>query len=207
MALSLHGTLLAGLILLAAGSAARGAEPTQAPPEMKSIEVSGDYVHPKSGFVFPEKFGKLTRTGVAQFDASGNDVAIGYDIVEGDVQLAATIYVTPPARNSAGERLSLEEHFKLDAASIMRLQAKSTSTPPWTPKQTKNQEEAPGHAILFRYVASFHGKSQPVESHFQVFEYEGWVVKYRITYPQAQSKRANVLAQVLPQIFLLKGGN
>jgi hypothetical protein len=32
------------------------------------------------------------------------------------------------------------------------------------------------------------------------------VVKYRITYPESQSKRANVLAQVLPQIFLLKGG-
>jgi hypothetical protein len=197
MAVSLHRALFAGLILLAAVSSARAAEP---------IEVSGDYVHPKSGFVFPEKFGKLERTGVARFDPAGNDVAIGYDVLEGDVQLAATIYVTPPARTKDGERLSLEQHFKREAASIMQLQAKSTSSPPWTPKQTKNLEEAPGHAILFRYVASFHGKSQPVESLFQVFEYEGWVVKYRITYPESQSKRANVLAQVLPQIFLLKGG-
>lgn len=176
------------------------------PPEMKSIVVSGDYVHPKSGFVFPEKFGKLERSGVAQFDASGNDVAIGYDVVEGDVQIAATIYVTPPARTTAGERLTLEQHFKLEAASIMQLHAKSSSTPPWTPKQTKNLEQAPGHAILFRYVESFHGESQPVESFLQVFEYEGWVVKYRISYPESQSKRANVLAQVLPQIFVLKRG-
>ncbi|HXZ84811.1 MAG TPA: hypothetical protein VEI82_04905, partial [Myxococcota bacterium] len=78
---------------------------------------------------------------------------------------------------------------------------------PWTPPQTQNHEPNPGNALAFRFTDALWGEREEFESLLYVFEYDGWIPTYRISYPSSQHKLANLLAQVFVQAFKWRGGS
>lgn len=197
--------ILGSALVLATCSSPPSPAPRPA-PGVQSLAIRGDYTHAKSGFVFPETFGTFERVGVSQFDAEGSDIGVGYDLDDGSVLIALTLYVYPPARTTSGDLVQLSEQFDLEKAAVSQAHGGATSSAAWTPPRTQNDESNPGHGIAFRYTEQFGGARQTVESLLYLFEYEGWLVKYRISYPASQAEAANLIAQIFVSGFRWKGG-
>jgi hypothetical protein len=71
--------------------------------------------------------------------------------------------------------------------------------------QTQNKEERTGRAIAFRYDQEFSGASRPVISLLYLFEFDGWLVKYRITFAADQEEKAFLVSQVFVSAFKWRG--
>jgi hypothetical protein len=56
--------------------------------------------------------------------------------------------------------------------------------------------------VAFRYEDAFAGGTYLLTSLLYLFEYDGWLVKYRITFPAAQEEKANLVSQVFVSGFL-----
>lgn len=173
----------------------------------RPIEASGLYVHGPSGFSFPESFGAFRRVEINQFDSSGMDVGVGYNLEQADSQIALTLYVYPRARDANGSILTLESQFEIERTYILQAHPGGKASETWTPTTTQNHEASPGYATTFRYQQLFAYRQQEIESLLYLFDYEGWAVKYRITYPLAQQAKANLVSQVFVSSFIWRGGS
>ena len=168
---------------------------------VQPILATDTYVHAPSGFKFPVHFGKFRRVEINQFDTDGRNIGVGYNLEEADLQIALTLYVKPALRDQTGRTLSLAEMFELEKAEIARFHQGGRLSAAWTPPQTQNREAAPGLATAFQYSQVFAHRTQVVNSLLYLFEYEGWIVKYRITYPAEQEEKANLISQVFVSGF------
>jgi hypothetical protein len=170
-------------------------------PGVKPISVTGSYTHAPSRFVFPESFGKFRRVEINQYDSSGNDVGVGYNLDAEGMQVALTLYVYPPRRAESGVLLPLQKQFDLELSEIVRGHTAAKSVQTSVAPGTQNEETNSGFMAKLRYTEGFAGQRQSVVSLFYLFEYDGWLVKYRITYPAAQEEKANLVAQVFVSEF------
>jgi len=177
---------------------------TVAGPGPRPITAVGTFVHEPSQFDFPETFGKFRRVAIIQYDNQGFDIGVGYNFDE-ELEIALTLYVYPPGRELSGELIPLARQLELERANILRRHPGARSSSPWTPPRTQNSESLPGHAEAFRYADAFAGGRREVTSLLYLFEYDGWVVKYRITFPAAQEEKANLVSQVFVSGFIWRG--
>jgi hypothetical protein len=201
---------LAGLLVLAAACLVACPSPTLVGPPAalaaRPIEATGPWRHDPSGFRFPEGFGKFQRVAITQYDEEGRNVSVGYNLDE-DLKLVLTLYVRPPARSPSGEPLSFEDEFRSEHAAIASHHQVARETAPWEVPTTRNQESSPGRAMGFRYPETFAGASRDVTSLLYLFQYDGWIVKYRITFPAVQEQNAFLVAQVFVAGFRWRGSD
>ncbi len=176
-------------------------------PGVQPINVSGRYVHGPSRFEFPETFGAFRRVEINQFHPSGLNIGVGYNLEQADTRVAVTLYVRPPARDANGSVLTLASEFELERENILQHHPGATASVPSTPPRTQNGEAARGYATTFRYQHAVDYGREEVETLLYLFEYDGWVVKYRITYPFSQQARANPVSQGFVSSFRWRGGS
>lgn len=166
----------------------------------------GPYVHAPSGFVFPESFGKVRRVSVDRFDATGENVGVGYNLEEPGRQVALTLYVRPPLQHEDGRLMALAEQFELERQAVVDHHPSAQSGASEAAPATRNAEPSPGLLAAFRFDEVFAYRNQRVDSLLYLFEYEGWFVKYRITHPAAQAAAAGAEARAFVSTFVWKGG-
>ena len=74
-----------------------GCKPPQptylAQPEV--IQAQGAYVHGPSGMTFPTTVGDFQRASITRYDAAGQDMGAGYNLLAPGWAVAATVYVYP----------------------------------------------------------------------------------------------------------------
>lgn len=173
-------------------------------PAPRTSNPAGTFVHGPSRFEFPETFGKFRRVAITQYDDEGRDIGVGYNLDE-DLRIVLTLYVYPPGRDASGDLIPLARQFEGERANILRYHIGAQSSAPWTPPQTENEEPSPGHAVAFRYEEDFAGGRNLLTSLLYLFEYDGWIVKYRITFPAAQQEEAGLVSEVFVSAFPWRG--
>ena len=169
------------------------------------VPASGTYTHAPSGFAFPETFEKFRRVSIIRYDDAGNNIGVGYNLDTPEIGVALTLYVRPAARSESGVLLPLSKQFDIEKYVVAHEHPGARVGPQLTPPKTQNHEPNDGYAIAFRYSQMFDGYVREVTSLLYLFEYDGWLVKYRITYPLSQEAKAAVAAQVFVSDFLWRG--
>jgi len=170
------------------------------------IRLEGTYVHRPSGLVFPETIGRFRRVTARQFDADGNDVGVGYNVEEPELQIALTVYVRPRFEGADGHPFSLEDQFKIERDTVVQQHAGAQSTPTQPAPATPNGGPIRGFFASFCYQGVFANTDQQVSSLLYLYGQSGWWVKYRITYPSSQEHQANMTAQEFVSSFKWTGG-
>jgi len=75
-------------------SACKSAQPIYLAQPM-AVNAQGSYHHLASGMTFPPAVGDFERVKITQYDAAGEDVGVGYNLVSPIAGIAATVYVYP----------------------------------------------------------------------------------------------------------------
>jgi hypothetical protein len=186
----LKGAAAAAAMLAGAPDPAAAAEPVD-------VNGAGSYIHSASGMTFPSAVGGFRQVEVRQYDATGKDVGVGYNLVSPEVQVVATVYVYPapslisifsPPEVVADARAHLcqgeftrRKQEILDAHPRARLIQEGEARPPGG--------RAPGHVASYEFESVFGHRLQPVGSQLYVFCYVGgkWAVEYRFTWPRDEA--------------------
>ena len=183
----------------------QGAPPSPTARPVTEIKTAGPYVHPLSGFVFPETFAEFHRASIHQYGSAGDDVSVGYNVEEPELQIALTFYVYPPLRAEDGRSLTLAEQFELERDGVVKYH-EGTRASPARKTAVMHAESVPGLCADLQYREVFAHQYQPVSSLLYLFSNEGWSVKYRISYPSSQEARARAIAEAFVSSFPWKGG-
>lgn len=171
---------------LVVGLLAMTACPSVTGPPVAPIRVSGPYEHSASGLQFPERVGAFHRAEINQFDRAGLDVGVGYNYEEADASVAFTVYVRGPLVLENGESASLGHQFFIERNVIRQYHQDALEVWSQEVEISDSQRTLPGYAAEFHYNDLFNFARRDVVSFLYLFDRDGWVIKYRITYAEHQ---------------------
>jgi hypothetical protein len=160
--------------------------PRATPPGATAIKAAGTWSHAASGLQFPDRLGAARRSGITQFDQRGADVGVGYDHEVADAMVAFTVYVRPPVALATGEPATLAQQFELEKDVIVRAHAGASEASSEPMTFARNGQSVSGFAAELSFHDVFAGRRQPLVSRLYLFAADGWVVKYRLTFPATQ---------------------
>lgn len=140
---------------------------------------TGDFAHP-SGFRMPVQAGPFVRTALTQYDAAGQDVSAGYNVIVGSerpLPIVATLYVYPRRGNR-----DLDAYFDQLLSDIGGRHGGAR------PEFRKNIVLRSGHVgryAIFGYAEPWGGLREPIplRSYLVVYPWGSWWVKWRATTP------------------------
>lgn len=165
------------------------------PPGATQIHASGTWQHQPSGLSFPEQVGSYRRVVINQYNQPGTDIGVGYNYESYAASVAFTVYVRPPLTLQSGALASLSEQFDIERE-VIRIHHPGTQES-WVRDDAFLTENgsAPVKTAEFRYVENFSFRRQPVVSQLYLFDLDGWIVKYRLTFAAAQEEQAREIAR------------
>jgi hypothetical protein len=168
----------------------------------KDLDVTGPYTQDASGMVFPETVGGFKRDDVISYNSERTDESATYiREQDGKASVAITIYVYPvpldigsalvqalPQTDVPGALYMLTEQLFADEEQAVSEVHRGTEI--LDEGITSHDERGfsfPGSMASFRYNEDFFGDVQKVRSQLYLFSMVGgkWMVKYRVTYPEA----------------------
>jgi hypothetical protein len=145
------------------------------------LHPTGDFTHPKAGFVMPERIGGFQRVEVTQYDETGANISAGYNSVPEDAgrrPIVATLYVYP-----AGADADLDSRFEATLHDIGQHHDRVK------PELKKNVLLADGRFVgryaVFGYEEPWGGQAEtiPLRSYVLLYQWRTWWVKWRVTTP------------------------
>jgi hypothetical protein len=152
----------------------------------------GDFTHPGANITFPESIGDFERVEVTQYDKSGKDMSVGYNLDSPDL-IAATVYVYPgrQVRNlgggsgavAAAKDILDEEQFKGSKEAILATTPGLTLVSEDESFVIANPGERTGRRAIFEGQGQIAGKPTVLRSEVGLFGFGDWFIKYRFTYP------------------------
>jgi hypothetical protein len=151
------------------------------------------YLHKSGLFSFPTSLATLIRTAVKSYDDASNDVGVSYQDPES--RLLVTIYAFPAPKLRDGTISSLEQHFRAEDATILGKWPNSSQAP-WPEELPMwSDEGVPG--VLQAYALDG-GKTGSI---LQLYDYEGWRLKFRSTFLAGDAKHAVKLIDEVHEAF------
>jgi hypothetical protein len=179
-------------------SACSTVEPSgESEPEYRQRVVPTDpsepYYHSASNVVFPQFAGIFSRTGVSSYDPDSLDVSGHY--VNELLSAIATTYFYPGTGNPQLEDAEVMEHYE-------GLKQGIEASHPGAELLSENSgtfsvNDSPTNGLHAVYHLFGIGDSQEeMESHFFLFPFGAWYLKFRITYPLGA--RTDAILQVQP---------
>lgn len=162
-----------------------------ADPFVRPKDKDGALVHRYSRFSFPARLGRFQRVMPLQYDATGRDVSVGYNL--GFPPTVVTIYVYPVGG------ATLEQEF----ARLQREVTGMHANPRLVDRGTTTVSPAKIRVLSaeYTYTERFAGRVQPVRSTLLVARRGGLFVEYRISYPAESAPVAGKPARQLTQDF------
>ncbi len=152
-----------------------------------SYGVDRSLTHRPTGIVFPLEMAGLIRAAETTLDAKAGEVAVPYFLDVDEGRLSIVIYLLPAGGDTA------EGHFKASLnAALDRLQdARRLSV--GFQRVAHGKGEAAGHHSLFSYEDS--ASETAFLGQLYVFDVDGTIIKYRISYPTNLSE---IVAEKVP---------
>jgi len=177
-----HRLALIALLLTACGSVAPKPGKPEANPPAAPQEV---FRHPASGMEFPAALGTLERDVIRTYDATGDDVSVGYHRTDHDVTLVITVYIYP-------RRRPLDDEFAGAKAAIEARSAGATLITQGLMQLEQGGSIHTGRRAHY-LIRDPSGQSQTQISHLFLFDQGPWHVKYRVTFIAEQHELADEL--------------
>jgi hypothetical protein len=168
----------------------------QARPEQEALH--GAYIHAGSKILMPETIAGFKRGVIMHYDAHGQDVSAGYNLMTDSSLVAATVYVYPaPSLMSigsspdviAGARSRLaEREFERRKQEIRQVHPGATFIEQHDTVCTEGGQSYAGKVATYEYEELFAGSRRLLRSQLCLFCYVGgkWAVEYRFTRPKAE---------------------
>ena len=179
------------LVLLSACTATEDelSEPTTQTP-------AGDFTHPGTKITFPESIRDFHRVEVTQYDKSGKDVSVGYNLDSPDL-ITATVYVYP-GRDvlnlgsdsdtvSAAKNLLDQKQFEGAKKAILATTPGLTLVSETDSFVIANPGEQAGSRAIFEGQGLIDGALTVLDTEVDLFGFGDWFIKYRFTYPGESS--------------------
>jgi hypothetical protein len=147
------------------------------------------YTHQNSGFSFPSNIEQFKRGSDIQFyDEAGNNFSVPYNVDTSNEKVIGTVYVYPglkdynvfpiPKLGQTPEYFIKEQYEGAKQSIIERYRARVLSEENVRNKQSLLNPT--GKKGTFEYDAV---NGETVKSLLYLFAHNGWIVKYRFTYP------------------------
>lgn len=162
-----------------------------ADPFVQPKDRNGPLVHRYSGFSFPAQLGRFHRVMPLQYDASGRDVSVGYNL--GLPPIVITIYVYPVGQLGLEQELARLQQEINGMHSNARLVTRGTTTVSPSKVRALSAE--------YTYTEKFAGAIQPLQSTLLVARRGQTFVEYRISHTAESSPVAAKLARQLTREF------
>ena len=184
--------LILGCLLLA--SACLAAEGQLSEPITQT--PAGEFTHSGTEFTFPESIGDFERVEVKQYDKSGKDVSVGYNLDSPDL-ITATVYVYP-GRDvlNLGSDSDVVVATK-DFLDQQEFEGAKDAILARTPGLTLASEDesfvisSPSEQVGRRAILQGQGLIDGVlivlRTEVDLFGFGDWFIKYRFTYPAESS--------------------
>jgi len=203
---------LCGLFLLAA----RGFALANYYDDPRVVDVMGPYTQPATGMVFPESVRDFQRDEVISYNSERTDESATYLREKDGTTIAISVYVYPvpgdlgtalaqslPKEDLIGAWYMLgEQLFNEEEEGIAALHPSAELVDGGEASFDQHGVSYPGAFSTYRYNEDFFGRVQKVRSQLHLFPMVGgkWMVKYRVTYPEAVdgAAQANAFIHALP---------
>lgn len=152
---------------------------------------AGDFTHPGAKITFSESIGDFERVEVTQYDKSGKDVSVGYNLDSPDL-IAATVYVYPGRDvlnlGSDSDTVAAAKDF-LDQKQFEASKEQILATTPGLTLVSEaesfvitNPSEQAGRRAIFESQGQIDGALTVLYTEVHLFGFGDWFIKYRFTY-------------------------
>ncbi len=151
-------------------------------------EKANALTHLNSGFVFPYRIADFEGgADVRQYDPSGNDVSVPYNLVKDDYSIAITVYVyaIPTPKSGQNTDAVLREHFEGLKADILETYKEATLSSEGDFVVQKKKGRKASFRITFPQL-TFRSNSE-----LYLLIHKNWFVKYRVSYPTSAAATAS----------------
>lgn len=156
-----------------------------------SQRPAGEFVHSGTQFTFPESIGDFQRVEVTQYDDSGKDVSVGYNLDSPD-PITATVYVYP-GRDvlnlgsdsdvvAAAKDFLDEQEFEGTKDEILAYIPGLTLAFEDESFAISSPSERVGRRAIFEGQGLMDGAPAVVRTEVDLFGFGDWFIKYRFTY-------------------------
>ncbi|MHA6720219.1 hypothetical protein ACX40Y_12305 [Sphingomonas sp. RS6] len=158
------------------------------------LKVEGDWTHPGTGFVFPERVGGAVRTRVHTYDAEGLDASAGYFIKRRNDVAFFTVYVYP-VRQGMDCAATFEDMSRGVDQSYSDVQRGAVDR--WTSPSGRTPDAA--YHTSFQFIGELEGKQRPLHSESYLFCPAGgnWLVAARASWAQEGADFEDAFADFL----------
>jgi hypothetical protein len=185
---------------LAALAAAAGIQPAAAQREIQTI---GPYTHRAADAVFPTRVGDFQRADLHQYDEKGSDVSASYNLPTPQGRVVITVYIYPAPRvgsigggksKAAAQAMLCQQQFQEVNQIIASQHGGISPAEEGGALPMPGVDASLGHRTIYHYSTAFDDREQPVrsEAHLYCYVRGKWLVKYRVSTPEAVDARGPV---------------
>ena len=182
----------------------------------QEVSISGTYVHNATGVEFPEHFIPFERVSIWEYDQTGNNIGVGYNLSSIREPASLTLYLYPSSPScfrdgqwkSMSPAAAFHEHY-MDTLLNLLVSCKDPVVLDMK-TYTLNQfgQSLTGKRAIVKLTGLFAGYEQECISCLYMFYYKNWFVQYRVTFPSevyelAQESTENFIRNfpVLPKMI------
>jgi hypothetical protein len=143
-------------------------------------DATQTYVHPHSGFLFPDRIGRFERVGIFSLDARQEDTIVQY--LQPEIGIQATLYVYPVFKYVEGASASLdllEANYDVVHEELDELDARILLLREETTKLDFQGDAYPGY--FASYLIEF--PDGDLESYLLLHQVDDQLFKVRISFP------------------------
>ncbi len=166
------------------------------PVRPQAANPPGPYVQSASGMTFPENVGSFQRVNIVRYDATGEDVSAGYNLVNPAHQVVMTVYIYPIPEmvslsllppSAKRERLPGIEsnHFAAVKDQIEKRCVGARVVGDETVSLAQGVRMHEGRKATYECDAMPDITSEQCLTHVYLFSHGKWFIKYRITHVKA----------------------
>ena len=201
--------ILKGILLIALALVLIGSRSIQADGPVPLHDQS-DYTHAGTEMIFPEHIGKFQRVQITQFAPEEKDVGIGYNFYDPVSPISATVYIylapsvvsigSSPEVAETTKDLMFQSHLNDVKREIMQVHPDAKLISENSCVVTIGEQSHKGQEVTFEFAYVFGTKPQDSISQLYLFQHDGWMIKYRFTFPKVTA----VTSEAVVMDFLKK---
>lgn len=154
--------------------------------------------HQESGIAFPATIGEFPRGEITQYDAVGQNVSAGYDLIDSQNPVAITVYVSlgpkllsigsPPDVIATARKHLTDGYFDEVKRQILKYHPNASAVSDAESSMMFRGQSLYGRIATYKSKELFAHRIQPIVSSAEVYAYGKWIIKFRATYPEATEK-------------------
>ena len=163
------------------------------PNSFSSLEDK-TFIHKNSDTRFPIQIGEFKRVEPREYLPDGSNISVGYNLRTSNY-ITATIYIY--AQEQQGNKTDLDSELTAVLGAIQYYNPDYEIIEEMKISKEINGELVTGKFLSIEYTGQGNSKRETLT---YLYDYKGWFVKYRITYPMTSSNSRNIIEDFLSML-------